>query len=152
MKDYVLSQPTILASILQPVLNDLKNEIITSKETAVVDANESVHSTEDNTVNDVHVFTLEEGDLENKIIHRDQLHDHPHDHAHNQVQDHVNDHHHHLDNERDSVENEVFKEMDEIIKEERKLSRKFSGIADILEKKMEAGRLSRNRKSSLLYE
>ena len=158
MKDYVLSQPTILASILQPFLDDLKNEIITSKETAVVDAKKattSVHSTEDNTVNDVHVFTLEEGDgsdLENKIIHRDQLHDHLHDHAHNQVQDHVNDHHHHLDNERDSVENEVFKEMDEIIKKERKLSRKFSGIADILEKKMEAGRLSRNRKSSLLYE
>ena len=42
--------------------------------------------------------------------------------------------------------------MDGIIKEERKLSRKFSGIADILEKKMEAGRLSRNRKSSLLQE
>ena len=151
MKDYVLSQPTILASILQPFLDDLKNEIITSKETAVVDAKKattSVHSTEDNKVNDVHVFTLEEGDLENKIIHRDQLHDHPHDHVHDQVQVHVNDHHHHLDNERDSVENEVFKEMDEVIKEERKLSRKFSGIADILEKKMEAGRLNGLRKCS----
>lgn len=32
--------------------------------------------------------------------------------------------------------------MGKIIQEERKLSRKFSGIADILEKKMEAGFLT----------
>ena len=75
------------------------------------------------------------------------------DHIHDQLHDHGHNNHYHGDEKRgNSVHDEVFEEMDGIIKEERKLSRKFSGIADILEKKMEAGRLSRNRKSSLLQE
>ena len=82
-------------------------------------------------------------------IDNEQLYDHIHDQLHL----HGHDNHYHGDEKRGhSVHDEVFEEMDGIIKEERKLSRKFSGIADILEKKMEAGRLSRNRKSSLLYE
>ena len=59
-----------------------------------------------------------------------QSYDHHHDHQH----DHM-----HSKEKLDVVENEIVHEVVEILDEERKLSRKFSGIADILERKMEAG-------------
>ena len=68
------------------------------------------------------------------------LHDHPqHGHDH----DHVHRHHHHDeaaggDEKKEPGGNVITEEVEEIIKEERKLSRKFSGIADILERKMAA--------------
>ena len=56
--------------------------------------------------------------------------------------DNHHDNQHHHGEEHKTVDNEIIHEVGEIIQEERKLSRKFSGIADILEKKMEAGFLT----------
>ena len=63
---------------------------------------------------------------------------HDHDHEHHHV------HHNHDeatggDEKKESGGNVITEEVEEIIKEERKLSRKFSGIADILERKMAGG-------------
>ena len=56
------------------------------------------------------------------------------DHNHGEQDPHDHDHHHHDRLHQDgAAEVEAF--------QERKLSKKFSGIADILKRKMEAGRL-----------
>ena len=123
IKDYILSQPTVLAEILQPFLDDLNKEIIAKNETQVLDANQANYLEVD-----AHVFSLHEGgDSHEKMNHT--AHDSNHHH----------DHHHAHGVEHDTVDNEEIPEVGEIIGEERKLSRKFSGIAKILEKKMEAG-------------
>ena len=130
-----MSEPAILANILQPILDNLKSEIIASNETLVVDAKQHPQGMED------HVFSLIE-DEDNIIVHSDHDHHlHHHDHHHDHDQQHQ---HHHHEEEHVAVDKELIKEVDEIIQEERKLSRKFSGIADILEKKMEAGLLTFN--------
>ena len=124
IKDYILSQPTVLAEILKPFLVDLKKEIIAKNETQVVDAKQA-NSPEV----DIHVFSLHEGgDSDDRIDHTAHDNDHHHDHQH-----------HDHDKEHNTADNEIIQEVGEIIDEERKLSSKFSGIADILEKKMEAG-------------
>ena len=122
IKDYILSQPTVLAEILQPFLDDLKKEIIVKNETQVVDAKQAPEM-------DVHFFSLHEGgDSDDGIDNT----------AHDNVHHHDHQHHHHGEG-HNTVDNEIIQEVGEIVAEERKLSKKFSGIADILEKKMEAG-------------
>ena len=111
----------MLADVLQPILEELKREIIARNETQVVD---------------VHVFTLDDGeDSDNR---RDEP-DFEHDNLRENGTHHEHHHVQHQPENEDSIENEVFDEVEEIIVEERKLSRKFSGIADMLERKMEAG-------------
>ena len=123
IKDYVLSKPAVLAEILQPFLDDLKKQIIAKNETQVVDAKQANYLKVD-----AHVFSLHEGgDSDEKKNHT--AHDSNHHH----------DHHHAHGVEHNTVNNEEIPEVGVIIGEERKLSRKFSGIAKILEKKMEAG-------------
>ena len=130
-----MSEPAILANILQPILDNLKNEIIARNETQVVDAEQYPLGIE------AHVFSLNE-DAGTTIVHSDHddhLHyqDHHHDNHHNH--DHQHHAHPHHEVEHSTVDNEIIQEVGEIIGEDRKLSMKFSGIADILEKKMEAG-------------
>ena len=128
MKDYVLSQPIVLAEILQPFLDELKKEIIAKNETKVIDAKQATSP-----IMDVHVFSLDKGK------NSDLDFDHAHTHGHN----HLHDDNYHDDHEEEQKvdDNEIIQEVAEIIDEERKLSRKFSGIAEILERKMEAGYL-----------
>ena len=64
IKDYVLSQPTVLADILQPILDSLKTEIITNNasnnQTEVVDvklANLTGETLEKDAISD-HLLTL----------------------------------------------------------------------------------------------
>ena len=69
MKDYVLSQPTVLADILQPILDSLKSEIISNNtsnnQTEVLDvklANLTGESIEKDAISD-HLFTLHDGEF-----------------------------------------------------------------------------------------
>ena len=116
----------------------MKKQIIAKNETQVVAIKQANSPQVDS-----HVFSLHEGgDSDGRTDPTE--HDIDHHHHHNQ----------HGDGEaHDTVDNEEIEVVDEIINKERKLSGKFSGIAKILEMKMEPGFLTllRNFISQYLF-
>jgi len=205
MKDFVFSNPELLTEILQPMLENLKNE------TVVVDLKQANLSKQnDDIITALPLFHLNNGSSkhemrfktinaeENNILHGDESHNiHDHEHKHHEPQekakdktktiheileevydnmtqtrnndtmnngfenkinhgdhDHeiahnhdAHDHenaHSHDDHEHEHAHNhdQHHEEQNNIMETVgRKLSRKFSGITDILEKKMKADKL-----------